>query len=72
MWPNPQETAHLVAFTEEILNEKFHFLLSAAKTFFKIYQNLYDRDLRHEKSKVDSTIATFSCKFSETFGELIL
>ena len=25
MWPNPQETADLVAFTEEILNENLHF-----------------------------------------------
>ena len=25
MWPNPQETAHLVTFTEEILNEKLNF-----------------------------------------------
>ena len=28
MRPNPQETADLVAFTEEILNEKLHFLCS--------------------------------------------
>ena len=26
MWPNPQETADLVTFTEEILNGKLHFL----------------------------------------------
>ena len=26
MWPNPQETAGLVTFTEEILNEKTSFL----------------------------------------------
>ena len=25
MWPNPQETADLVTFTEEILNVKLHF-----------------------------------------------
>ena len=25
MWPNSQETADLVKFTEEILNGKFHF-----------------------------------------------
>ena len=24
MWPDPQETAHLVTFTEEILNRKLH------------------------------------------------
>ena len=29
MWPNPQETANLVTFTEEILNGKHHFLCSA-------------------------------------------
>ena len=28
MWPNPQKTADLVAFTEEICNGKFHFLCS--------------------------------------------
>ena len=28
MWPNPQVTADLVSFTEEILNRKFHFLCS--------------------------------------------
>ena len=26
MWPNPQETADLVIFTEEILNRILHFL----------------------------------------------
>ena len=26
MWPNPQFPADLVTFTEEMLNEKFHFL----------------------------------------------
>ena len=28
MWPNPQEAANLVRFTEEILNGKLHFLSS--------------------------------------------
>ena len=28
MWPNPQFPADLVTFTEEILNEKLHFLSS--------------------------------------------
>ena len=26
MWPNPQETADLITFTEEIFNGKLHFL----------------------------------------------
>ena len=33
MWPNTQETAELVAFTEEILNGKFHFLCVGAGVF---------------------------------------
>ena len=28
MWPNPQEPGDLVTFSEEILNEKLHFLCS--------------------------------------------
>ena len=28
MWPNPQKTADLITFTEEILNGKLHFLCS--------------------------------------------
>ena len=27
MWPNPQETADLITFTEEIFNEKVHFFV---------------------------------------------
>ena len=30
MWPNPQETADLVTFTEETVIAKLHFLWSAA------------------------------------------
>ena len=28
MWPNPQETADFVTFTEEMLNGKLHFMYS--------------------------------------------
>ena len=38
MWPNPQETANLVTFTEEILNGKLHFLRSDSN-FDKILLN---------------------------------
>ena len=31
MWPNPQFPEDLVKFTEEILNEKFHFLRSVSR-----------------------------------------
>ena len=27
MWPNPPQTADLITFTEEILNEKLHFFV---------------------------------------------
>ena len=35
MWPNPQETADLLTFTEEILNEKPHFLGSVLNAFYQ-------------------------------------
>ena len=34
MWPNPQETADLVTFTEEIPNGKLHFLCSVTLHVF--------------------------------------
>ena len=36
MWPNPQETADLVTYTEEILNGKLHFLCSEYDEFNKV------------------------------------
>ena len=33
MWPNPQEAADLVTFTEEILNGKLHFLFFEVRKF---------------------------------------
>ena len=33
MWPNPQETADLVTFTEQFLTGKFHFLYSDCNDF---------------------------------------
>ena len=37
MWPNPQETADLITFTEEIFNEKLHVLYNA-------YSGMKERD----------------------------
>ena len=34
MWPNPQETADLVTFTEEIFNGKLHFFCKVVYQFF--------------------------------------
>ena len=36
MRPNPQETADLVAFTEEILDRKLHFLCSDYNCYYFI------------------------------------
>ena len=36
MWPNPQFPAHLVTFTEEILNGKLHFLCSESNKIFEL------------------------------------
>ena len=38
MWPNPQFSADLVTFTEQILNRKLHFLCSVIADF--IYSKL--------------------------------
>ena len=37
MWPNPQETADLVTFTQEILNGKSHFLRSVSSFAVNTY-----------------------------------
>ena len=39
MWPNPQETADLVTFTEETLNRKLHFLCSDAWKAYASFPN---------------------------------
>ena len=48
MWPDPQETADLITFTEKILNGKLHFLCS------KIRKYLYP-----EKENFNETL--FNC-----------
>ena len=34
MWPNPQESADLVTFTEEILNGKLHFFMQCEMRYY--------------------------------------
>ena len=41
MLPNPRGTADLVTFTEEIVNEKLHFLCSVFRTLKKFMMNLF-------------------------------
>ena len=43
MWPNPQETADLFTFTEEILNGKLYFLCNRLDTDCMIYQGKTSR-----------------------------
>ena len=40
MWLNLEESANLVTFTEEIFNEKFHFLCSDHNFIEKYYFNI--------------------------------
>ena len=40
MWPNPQETADSVTFTEEIRNEKPHFLWIVSLKELRVLENL--------------------------------
>ena len=57
MWPNPQKTAALVTFTEEMLNGKLHFFVQWYRKQSTDLQSksmawfLYDMDHRHERAK---------------------
>ena len=44
MWPNPQKTADLVTFTEEILTGKLHFLCSG-RCYSKFIQITFLRNI---------------------------
>ena len=45
MWPNPQETADLVIFTEEILNGKLHFCAVRSRT---VDHNICDKPVESD------------------------
>ena len=62
MWPNPPETADLVTFTEETLNEKLHFLCSVLCKHPLIQT---DKDVKQSiKAETWTTFSTgyFACK----------
>ena len=52
MWPNRQETAHLVTFTEEILIGKFHFVRSVTSLSLlkksSLQKKLVNIDFEHD------------------------
>ena len=52
MWPNPQETADLVVFTEEILNGKLQFLCYGARDIsvkHRVFKVLYSNKWANKK-----------------------
>ena len=51
MWPNTQETADLVTFTEEILNGKLNFSCSVSSNTFAPYGFMIQEDLIESISK---------------------
>ena len=51
MWPNPQETADLVTFAEEILNGKLHFLCSVGIS--NEVEKLYSICLKYRKTLLE-------------------
>ena len=56
MWPNLQETADLVTFTEEILNGKRHFLYIV---YFHAFDGARKTRVRKKKVHIWSSIAFF-------------
>ena len=67
MWPNPQEPADLVTFTDEILNVKHHFLCSVRYVQFgKMFsQGHVDSDvLKNGMSTSHYSSPTFSLMYN--------
>ena len=71
MWPNPQKTAALVTFTEEILNGKLHFFVQWYRKQSTDFQSksmalfLYDRD--HRMKGLKNRLLKFFAKIIKGF-----
>ena len=66
MWPNPQKTADLVTFTEEILNGKLHFcavLISDMIT--DMYKNNFLRDFEKRNLVIQNPMVIEQCTFAK-------
>ena len=62
MWPNPQETAELITFTEEIFNGKLHFLCSIKEiVLFPCVENLLRKFKNHHIKKTSLIVEGISC-----------
>ena len=58
MRPNPQETADLVAFTEEILNGKLHFLFNARSHYLLQMRHHYKKTASVKQTKTEEALPT--------------
>ena len=75
MWPKPQEPADLVTFTEEILNEKLHFLCCECLYVRHLpqLQSIFikkDKTLREKCPYVEFFWSIFSCILPE-YGQIL-
>ena len=70
MWLNPQETAHLVTFTEEIFDGKLHFLCSV--WFSDIFRSYRNRPLVYNGLTAFSEVFNNNKKKSRRYLKLIL
>ena len=59
MWPIPQKTADFVTFTEEILNEKLHFLCSMNDFVISLWSYLNFKELI-DRSKHNTFMLIYS------------
>ena len=68
MRPNPQETADLLTFTEEILNGKLHFLCCVFFSIFMISVKPFNNENINDKLKgVANTNIIFTCVFTKCY-----
>ena len=80
MWPNLQETADLVTFTEEILNGKLHFLcivISNMLHFSNMFQKKFLQNFKniikdvHSKKSNTVILSCYRCLYQQTFQKSI-
>ena len=74
MRPNPQETADLVTFTEEVLNEKLHFLCSVrwSQTNDHVLQQKHYIDVLQATNKCIRTMPRQkNIRFFKSFSKML-
>ena len=63
MWPNPQETADLVTFTEEIVNGKLYFLCSVFFIAASDWTQIFAMKLQNNRNNFYSAFVSLSKPF---------